>query len=357
MKKHLLLFAVIVYLPTTLLADAGSIANSIVDHSEKTMNQAVTSTGREFAFQEAGNNAATGAALAGATGAALTGAAVAQFLLGNWGVGGTLMGMAGMEFAQMAASSGVARDNGSRSMCIQNNNAISDVNGGCYGFDPMTGTASGPVGQSNNMSSQIQPELPASLDKYLAQAGVDPNLFRDALLSGRLTDGASVMEALGKDPSLVRESDMAKALELAQDVVKSTSEEMSLATPAGDVAKSQSTYQNKNEAEKGKDFENREAEERKSERKNAKSLVAETGTENELAGSANLLRNLFGAPTESFTLRDQGLVFEMYLKDQGLVKTRQGMNIFQIAKQNYRGFSKWRTKSQPKKSPRVATLQ
>jgi hypothetical protein len=61
--------------------------------------------------------------------------------------------------------------------------------------------------------------------------------------------------------------------------------------------------------------------------------------------SNQFIPNLFGLPAEAFSAQDQMLLFNAYLREQGIVPNHPGMNIFQMAQQSYRTFSKTRAQT------------
>lgn len=341
MKASLVILIMSVYLPTTLLADsaAASIADGLVNKSQRVDDPNVPNRGREYALDQVSQDAGTGAAVAGATGAALTGAATAQFLLGNWATGGALMTMAGLEFAQMAASQNASRMAGFHRDVLTENGTL-DLSKG----QPEAGTES-------------RPTLPENFEKFLSKSGVDPVLFKDALFSGKLTDVDSVMEALGKRPGSISREEVERAQQEAQGIFAKTAQEVADSMGARAALVNGAAGSNDGEVLTKVNPEATEKADSKRKTDNTKEMAqsSDSGADFTDAGiSQNFLANLFGPATDSFTVKDQQLLFNAYLKDQGLVRTRPGMNIFQVAQQNYRAFSKWRTKA-PKKS-RVASL-
>jgi hypothetical protein len=341
MKATLIILIISVFLPTTLLADsaAASIANGIVNKSERVDDPNVPNRGREYALDQVSQDAGTGAAVAGATGAALTGAATAQFLLGNWATGGALMTMAGLEFAQMGASQNASRMAGFHRDILTENGSL-DLSKG-----------------STEMGTESRPTLPENVDKFLAKSGIDPVLFKDALFSGKLTDMDSVLEALGKRPGSISREEVERAQQEAQSIFAKTAQEV---TDSMGIKPSQATLiPGSNDGEVltqiNAEASDKSEAKRKSEKTKEMAQSSDAGSDfTDGAISQNFLAGLFGPATDTFTVKDQQLLFDSYLKDQGLVRTRPGMNIFQVAQQNYRAFSKWRVKA-PKKN-RVASL-
>lgn len=331
-KFSLFLFALTVFLPTTVMGNgAASVADGLVNKSGVAEDQAIPTKGREYTLEAAGRDTNTGAAVAGATGAALTGAATAHFLMGDWITGGTLMTMAAMEFAQMGASSNAAKQHLTDRSVLMNP----------YTSNPGT-SASGSNGNGNSGDFQ-RPELPANFENWLAKSGVDPEQFKSDLFGGKFTDPQSVLTTLGRDTSRISNSDLEKAQKKAEaEFGKISAEVMASLGSGGMLASSQeSKSSSKSDLEKEKNNEHPVGE-----RIGSRATPPGSGQDGDPAAYQNYMNGLFGVPTPGgMTQQDQSLLFESYLKEQGLVPTRPGQNIFQVAQQNYRSYARWRNKS------------
>ncbi|MFM8269946.1 MAG: hypothetical protein ACKN9V_07130, partial [Pseudomonadota bacterium] len=193
--KLLNLFVLCVFGATTALAGVGSAYLS----KEQVQNKdEVVDYGREYALGSARDSANHASAVAGATGIALTSAGVGFLLAGNLPLGATLISMGSIEFAQMGASQGVGQQNGTQ----RNELVMGSPQGNSYS------DTSSPTTAKEALNSQIDPRL----NDFLKGKGIDPDLFRDSLISGQFNDPSAALAGLGLNPS----DYSTKALEKAQ---------------------------------------------------------------------------------------------------------------------------------------------
>lgn len=162
------------------LASVGLAENSFFQNPANistNMGQ-VNGNGREYKANEAENQGNTGNGAAIAAGTALTAAATAAFVAGNIPMGTQLMTMAGMEFAQAAQDSGSAQQNG--------------------GQESMLRATAGQTGnqQTSTNTGSFSNTIPG-YSTAMAQLGVSPSEFEEAITSGAITSPAAAAAALG----------------------------------------------------------------------------------------------------------------------------------------------------------------
>ena len=319
---------------------ARKIADGYVNKSEVPWDTQVPQTGREYAHNASSRDANAGAIVAGITGGLLASAGAGYIAAGNLPLGSALLTMAGMEFAQMAASASASQQNKALQNRLEFNHDA-----------PSAGVVLGPD------SSQTQrPELSPKLDEFLKQNKIDPETFKEALFSGTMTDQESVLKALGANPDQFSKADLQKGFDLAQEDFNKASQEALaqakmdpsfLAGNSGSASKTSDALKETNGISELK-----ASEEGSSETKGKKNLPHGPALP---AASESFFSNMYNLPASSFSNEDQALLWEGYLRDQGIVVTPSRMNIFQVAQQSYRSFSKTKKKSPSKKS-RMAQL-
>ncbi|NBX76389.1 MAG: hypothetical protein EBQ92_07525 [Proteobacteria bacterium] len=330
--KKLHLCIVSVFAATTALAGVESAYLS----NEKVSNRdEVVGYGREYALGTARDSANHAAQVAGATGAALTSAGVGFLLAGNLPVGAMLISMGSVEFAQMGASGGVGQQNGSqRDQLVLGS--------------PNSGTS------KDGSSSSPYPELDPKLDDYLNKNGIEPGQFKELVFSGQLNDPSAALTALGLNPNDYSTKIMEKAqVDAQKEFAKIANDVMGTAGDAGSLGML-GAGPDSNKPESLTKI-NPESRDKKEEEKGIK-ISKSNKNAVEVPGSAfstQFIPALFGLPAEAFSAQDQMLLFNAYLREQGIVPNHPGMNIFQMAQQSYRTFSKSRTQSKTAKS-RVA---
>jgi hypothetical protein len=331
--KKLHLCIVTVFAASTALAGVGS---GYLSNEQVTNRDEVVGYGREYALGTARDSASHAAEVAGATGAALTSAGVGFLLLGNLPLGATLISMGSVEFLQMGANNGVGQQNGSRREQLVLGSPDSGANSG------------------ESSSSNPYPSLDPKLDEYLSKNGIDPTQFKELVYSGQLSDPADALKALGLNPTDYSTKAMEKIQadaqkefsKIANDVMGTSDNTVGLGMLGA------GSDSNKPEALTKINPESRDKKEEEKGIKVAKSNKNAV----EVPGSpvsTQFIPNLFGLPAEAFSAQDQMLLFNAYLREQGIVPNRPGMNIFQMAQQSYRAFSKSRAQTKMTKS-RVA---
>ena len=331
--KKIHLCIVTVFAASTALAGVGS---GYLSNEQVTNRDEVVGYGREYALGTARDSASHAAEVAGATGAALTSAGVGFLLLGNLPLGATLISMGSVEFLQMGANNGVGQQNGNQ----RDQLVLGSPNSG-----PNSGESS---------SSNPYPALDPKLDDYLNKNGIDPNRFKELVYSGQLNDPAAALQALGVNPTDYSPKSFEKAQadaqkefsKIANDVMGTSDNTVGLGMLGA------GSDSNKPEALTKINPESRDKKEEEKGIKVAKSNKNAV----EVPGSpvsTQFIPNLFGLPAEAFSAQDQMLLFNAYLREQGIVPNRPGMNIFQMAQQSYRAFSKSRAQTKMTKS-RVA---
>lgn len=314
--KTLMAFVLTVFGSTTALAGVESAYLS----GEKVENRdEVVGFGREYALGTARDSANHAANVAGATGIALTSAGVGFILAGNLPVGATLISMGSVEFAQMGANKGVGQQNGDQRTQLVNGSPVSVGN---------TETSAADKGNSS---------LDPKLDDYLLGKGIDPTLFKDALFSGQLSDPIEALKALGQNPGDFSTRAIEKAQLEAQKEFAKVSDEV-MKNMGGMLGGDPSPKPD------GLTKVNPESREPKQEERGVKiAKGSKTSLEQPNAAvSSQFIPNLFGLPANAFSTDDQNLLFEAYLREQGIVPNHPRMNIFQMAQQSYRGFAKSR---------------
>jgi hypothetical protein len=330
--KKLHLCIVTVFAATTALAGVGS---AYLSNEQVTNRDEVVGYGREYALGTARDSASHAAQVAGATGAALTSAGVGFLLLGNLPVGATLISMGSIEFAQMGASNGVGQQNGSQRDQLVLGSPNSGANPG------------------ENSSSNPYPELDSQLDEYLNKNGIEPNRFKELVFSGQLNDPAAALTALGLNPNDYSTKIMEKAQSDAQKEFSKIANDV-IGTSDNTAGGMLGAGSDSNKPEALTKI-NPESHDKKEEEKGIK-VAKSNKNAVEVPGSpvsTQFIPNLFGLPAEAFSAQDQMLLFNAYLREQGIVPNRPGMNIFQMAQQSYRAFSKSRAQTKMTKS-RVA---
>jgi len=331
--KKLILCIVTVFAATTAFA---GVESAYLSNEKVTNRDEVVGFGREYALGTAGESANHAAGVAGATGAALTSAGVGFLLAGNLPVGAMLISMGSVEFAQMGANNGVSQQNG----------ALRDqlVSG-----SPISGTGSG-----NSTSANLYPQLDPKLDEYLNKNGIEPNQFKELVYSGQLNDPSAALTALGGNPDDYSTKVMDKALVDAQkEFAKISNDVIGSSAGAGNLGMLVAGS-NGNKPEALTKI-NPESRDKKEEEKGIKVAKSNKGAV-EIASSPvsnQFIPNLFGLPADAFSAQDQMLLFNAYLKEQGIVPNHPGMNIFQMAQQSYRVFAKSRAQNKTPKT-RVA---
>lgn len=316
--KNLVCCALIVFRASTAFSGVGSayLSTEVVQNRDD-----VVGYGREYALGAAKDSANHAAAVAGATGAALTSAGVGFLLAGNLPLGATLIGMGSIEFAQMGATKGVSQQNG-----VQQSTLLGGSSGAPQNYETTTA---------------VKPELDPRLDSYLNEKGIDSTKFKELVYSGDLSDPKSVLAALGENPSKYGQ----KTLEKAQ--IEAQKEFSKLATDPASFGGTSVGMGNS----VGGSVENPQAftkiNPESGDKENERGVKTAKGTKSTFENSSlpippQFFPNLFGLPAEAFSLQDQMLLFNAYLKEQGIVPNQSGMNIFQLAHQSYRGFAKSR---------------
>jgi len=325
------LFALIVFQASTAFSGVGSayLSKEVVQNRDD-----VVGFGREYALGAAKDSANHAAAVAGATGAALTSAGVGFLLLGNLPLGATLIGMGSVEFAQMGANQKVADTNAAREGAL------------------LGGSPSGSSSYENSTATD-RPELDPKLDKYLQDKGIDSDRFKELVYSGELSDPKAVLAALGENPSKYGDKAFEKAqLDAQKEFSKMANE---LGAPTGGSSGMGMSGGGGTSGPQAITKINPETRDKKEEGKEGRSSKAQKSAF-ELSSPmvpAHFIPNLFGLPQEAFSLQDQSLLFNAYLREQGIVPNHPGMNIFQMAHQSYRSFAKSRVPAKGSKN-RVA---
>ena len=351
--KKLHLCIVTVFAASTALAGVGS---GYLSNEQVTNRDEVVGYGREYALGTARDSASHAAEVAGATGAALTSAGVGFLLLGNLPLGATLISMGSVEFLQMGANNGVGQQNGNqRDQLVLGspNNGVGQQNGSRR-EQLVLGSPDSGANSGESSSSNPYPSLDPKLDDYLNKNGIDPNRFKELVYSGQLNDPAAALQALGVNPTDYSPKSFEKAQadaqkefsKIANDVMGTSDNTVGLGMLGA------GSDSNKPEALTKINPESRDKKEEEKGIKVAKSNKNAV----EVPGSpvsTQFIPNLFGLPAEAFSAQDQMLLFNAYLREQGIVPNRPGMNIFQMAQQSYRAFSKSRAQTKMTKS-RVA---
>lgn len=312
---------------------ASSVANGIVNHNDPAWDSRVGVEGRERGLDAAQNSSNAGAAVAGATGSALAAAGTGFILAGDLATGSGLLAMAGMEFAQMAASLAAGKKNQNMKEILTYNHNYPN---------------SGQIVLDEDKPDATLPKLPEQLEAYLNKKGLDAEAFKTAFLGGQMTDQSSILEALGKDPSSLRPGELERGLAKAQgEFEKIAEEKMNALNPGGSMpspvasAKSNALKEINPEPVDKK----HSTEEKKAQRK----LTTSSDAPAEMFAQ-QMMPSMFGLPAEAFSAQDKALLFEAFLREQGLVQTRSSMNIFQVAQSNYRSYGKARSQQGPAKS-------
>lgn len=300
---------------------ANSVAGGLVNTGGIAWDTRVPDQGREYALDAAQRDSNTGAIMAGVTGAALASAATGFFLAGDFATGATLMGMAGMEFAQMAASGRDSNTNRSqRDVLLQQTNPSSQFN-------------------LNEEKERLKAELPESLDDFLKKRGVAPEDFKNLLLNGNIQTQQAAMDAVGADNQALTSAELQLGTEKAkgqfEEIFKSA--QAKFESRMGGTPGSMSPYNPSHPLpDQFAKKEKVEEDLKKSSRTSAKP------TKNPSADfvPASMISNYYGIPEVNFTPQDLSLLTDGFLRDQGILPSRQGRHIFQLANDSYKMFSK-----------------
>lgn len=312
---------------------AGSVANGIVNHNDPAWDSRVGVEGRERSLDAAQNSSNAGAAIAGATGSALAAAGTGYILAGDLATGSGLLAMAGMEFAQMAASLAAGKKNQNMKEVLTYNHNYPN---------------SGQIVLDEDKPDATLPKLPEQLEAYLNKKGLDAEAFKTAFLGGQMTDQSSILEALGKDPSSLRPGELEKGLAKAQgEFEKIAEEKMNALNPGGAIPPAVAS--SKSDALKELNPESTVKKQGADEKKAQRKLMTSADAPAEMFAQ-QMMPSMFGLPAEAFSAQDKALLFEAFLREQGLVQTRSSMNIFQVAQSNYRSYGKARSQQGPAKS-------
>lgn len=324
MKSSIFIFALLVFSMNASYGNsvAGSVANGIVNHDGIAWDNRVPDQGREYALDAAQRDSNTGAIMAGITGAALASTATGFFLAGDFATGSALMGMAGMEFAQMAAS---GRDSGI-------NRSQRDV--------LLQKTDTGSAFDLNREKERLRSELPESFDDFLNERGVNPDQFKNLLFDGKIQDQQSVMDALGIESGSLSSAELKLGSEKADsklnDILKSAQASFDSRQGGGRVA----SNSEKSDHKLPDQFGNKEksVDEPKSKRSRG-SLSAKGKAKSEFV-PPSMVANYYGIPESNLTPQELSLLTDGFLRDQGILPSRTGRHIFQLANDSYKIFSK-----------------
>lgn len=310
-------------------SSTGNIYDNSVGNSEN---------GREYKLQDAQRQANAGSAAATAAGIALTEAGRVQLGLLNFPEAARLFGLAGMEFAQAAASSSTAGANlGLRTILLDEGK--------------QTGAQS-----TYNPEQVAQQLLTPEMQSTLASQGINPQSFLNGITSGHIQSGSAALSAMGQDPSnLTVEQQQVMNNPATQDLQEIISE--AVGSAESETIKTPSSSGVANVVDSGRGFGN-EPHTRSLEQKgvsNRKRSAQEgygSSGENakESVGSSNAQWNaaLLGLGVEpevaaSMTRED--------MLNLGVFRMLKGQSIFRIANRNYRSFSKWRGQRKPAAQP------
>lgn len=300
---------------------ANSVANGIVNHDGIAWDTRVPDQGREYALDAAQRDSNTGATMAGITGAALASAATGFFLAGDFATGSALMSMAGLEFAQMAASgrdSGINRSQ--RDVLLQQTNTGS-------AFD------------LNQEKNRLKAELPEGLDDFLRGRGISPDEFKNLLFDGKIQNEQAVMDTLKFDSGAISSAELKLGSEKAKaqldDIFKSARASFDSRQEGVQASLSSAMSDHKLPDPFGKN--------EKSDLNGVKSSQnARKVSSQEKPGfvPASMIANYYGIPEVDFTPQELSLLTDGFLREQGILPSRTGRHIFQLANDSYKVFSK-----------------
>jgi len=327
MSRFNFIFVLLVFSQNALLGNstASRVAGGIVNTQGVPWDNQVTDKGREYALEASQRDANTGAIMAGITGAALASAATGYFLAGDFATGSALMGMAGLEFAQMAAS---GKDSNTNRM--QKEVLLQTQPNGNMQLD------------LNKEKEKWKAELPNGLDNFLRQRGVDPDTFKDLVFDGKVTDQQSVLNAVGIESKGITVSDLelgaGKAQAQLEDVFQKARATFD-SQYAGQLGNSTNQKEHSAPDQFSKNGDTIEPPERK------RKPTQVTKNEENFTVPPSLVSSYYGLPDGSFTPQEMTLLTESYLREQGILPGRQGRNIFQLANDGYKTFSKSLTRS------------
>ncbi|MCB0405681.1 MAG: hypothetical protein KDD51_12940 [Bdellovibrionales bacterium] len=309
-----------------------------------------------------GQAGAAGSALAGKIAAIVTGSAllaagipkVASIVPSEVAAGYALIAKSALEFAQAAASGGA--ESGNRS--IENTKLrFNDDNPEALAVTAGDSVANAKAKTAQDIASKIDsPEL----NQLLASRGINSEDFINQLASGQLTSAEDVARALG-DNTNFSEEDLFKADQLASSKaaeemdslriqVNEDNEEADSSSVFGGASGLAGGFGNAGTLEQGTLANVAGV------GHGTQALGASAGNTGGAAGPGGLsMGNLLGrfAKQGKDALSALGNLTIDQLNRLGLVKLRNGMNIFQKAGRSYRSFGRWRDQ-ETSKLPRVA---
>lgn len=323
MKKITFIFVFFVFSLNASFGNsvANSVAGGLVNTGGIAWDTRVPDQGREYALDAAQRDSNTGAIMAGITGAALASAATGFFLAGDFATGATLMGMAGMEFAQMAASGRDSNTNRSqRDVLLQQTNPGSQFN-------------------LDEEKERLKAELPESLDGFLEKRGMDPIDFKDLLLNGNLQTEQAVMDAIGADNQALS----AAELKLGSEKAKAQFKEISKGAQASFDSRMGIMQGSSSANHTAHPLPDQFAKNDKTPEGQKKLLREGQKPKRNLSTDfvpASMVSSYYGIPEVNFTPQDLSLLTDGFLRDQGILPSRQGRHIFQLANDSYKMFSK-----------------
>lgn len=183
------------------------LQKNLVSTSNITDNSVANSqNGREYKAGDAQRQANAGKAAAIATGVGLVATAtpmLASIIPSVRAAGAVLMAKAGLEFAQAAASGGVANQNGDQKKLLK----ADDGQSGSQNGETEKGSASKDGGASAEAAKQLQNN--PQLQDLLSKQGVNSDDFINRLASGEITNPEQVLSSAGSEP--VSSGDIAAA--------------------------------------------------------------------------------------------------------------------------------------------------
>jgi hypothetical protein len=194
-----------------------------------------------------------------------------------------------------------------------------------------------------------QPEMPSEFERFLGSRGIDVEDFKKVIFDGEMDSSLdSVLSTFGKDPKGYSLEEISRGQEKAQKEYSKISNEVQSNMNSnngggvgGAMAKNQDASGEPGASGEGLDKSS------DSSKKDTKSTKSDSSASGEREAPQGFSAGFTAKPLDA---HPQGLLFETYLKEQGLVPTRVGSNIFQVAHQNYRAFNNWRAKDPGKKS-------
>jgi len=303
-------------------------------------DNAVPTLGREYALEAVARDYQKGANVNGVTGGLLLGAATGYFLMGDFITGSALTSMAVKEFAQGNQNNQAAKTTDGQRIVLTN-----DWRAGVGSSTPVSG-------KKDSALPIYQPEIPKNFEDYLTRKGINIDDFKKSLFEGQMDDSIdSILASLGDGSNSYSMEDLDKAKSKAQqEYAKLSSEAVSKVnenSPNGGLGAPGSGAQaSSGDSSKDSALEKRDPASNHSGQSKASGPSGSTQGAGPSENSASFM-NQFAS---SGPMTEQGLMFENFLKNQGLVPSRAGSNIFLIAQQNYRAFSKWRVKDSGKKN-------